>query len=789
MSKFKIEIPIILIAVFIGAVVVTMGYLSYRILSKIVNSIHQETVPDNNIYYLKNIASDLLVSEHMARLYMLTNNYSDLESFYSIEDTIKENINDLRNLNSLSSKDRILIDSFSELSREKLGLWNEIIETHLRKPGIFPAFSGLFTELNKPLPDSTFSANNGVETSIPVDSNGVNFIEKSDISRKLQSLEWKIYKSQAKQNAIESKLIEKNIALGNKINLVIKDAEKDLELKLSAKKSETDHLAGITYKRLLLYTVSGIALMFVAIFMLFNYLRKSRVTHRILTEANKKAEALALAKEQFAANVSHELRTPVNAIYGLTEQLIEKNPDKSISEMVEVILKSAGHLKNIVNDTLDFSKIQSKKIKLESVPFIPTEIFNDVYSLFKYEVANKGVDLILHWNGEKPDILIGDPLRLKQIIINIVGNAIKFTDNGSVKINIKGIRKKDRLYELLISVIDTGIGIDEKNLNQVFDEFVQIGNVDGKKYYGTGLGLSIVKKLVELHEGNLKIESEPGKGTTVNINLVLQEGETSYFKKETNSVPGIPYWFSNLSIIIADDEEFNRFLMKNILQKWGAWFKVTNNGKEVINAVCNEHFDLILLDLNMPGMNGIEAAGEIRKCNSDVKIIAVTAQSDQLDKNACFKAGINEILLKPFSEKDLIAIIEDVIKMPSGANIIANGNGRPDISELSRLTGGDNHFLVEMIQIFIESMESGLSGIERAMEKEKWNEVSELAHKLAAPVKHFNANQLYEEIRNLERISKSTSPGTDIKPAFKIIKDEADNLILVLKSYLEKLNF
>jgi signal transduction histidine kinase/CheY-like chemotaxis protein/CHASE3 domain sensor protein/HPt (histidine-containing phosphotransfer) domain-containing protein len=796
MSKFKVEIQITVLAIIIGIVVATIGYFSYERLSKIVNYIQQVTYPDNKIFVIKEIESDLNALENTVRLYALTNNYDVLEDFYANEDEISKNLKKLAGVKVENKYDLMLIDSISGLSQEKLDLWNEILNIHLSKKGFFPAFSKLYSNLDEIKTDSVAvdSQNTGAaeiigdsnETTADTSISGTS-IERKTIKKKIQKLEWEIYRNSKKKNVLETQLIEKNVVISKNIKLLISEAETRSENALLQKTVEADRLAKLTYKRLAQFVVSAVALLFVALFVLFNYLRKARTVERALTNAREKAETLAHAKEQFAANVSHELRTPVNAIYGLTEQVLQKKLDSNTAEIVTIIFKSAAHLKSIINDTLDFSKIQSGKLITESENFSPFTIIDEVYQLFKYEATEKGIALKLDWVGENHPILIGDPLRLKQIMINLTGNAIKFTKEGEVIIKVKCSENSNNKVELQIQVIDTGIGIDEKKINVVFDEYVQIEDRTGKKYHGTGLGLTIVKKLVEHQNGKIKLESIQGFGTNVTVNLVYPKGEQLKPEQETNGFSEIPESFKQLSVLIADDEEYNRFLLKNILQKWNIKFKEVINGNDAVNATCNEHFDIVLMDINMPEMNGIEATKEIFRCDPDINIIAVTAVTEQLDQKACFDAGMKGFLFKPFSEKDLFEAINSLTekKMNSGP---ATSQKQPvDISELHRLAGNDEKFLIEMIQLFIKSMEKGISGIEVDIKKGNKNGIYENAHKMAAPVKHIGASHLYENIKLLEKQSKQSAEIKTIEPVFQEIKTEIKEINKILKLHLNDL--
>ena len=769
MFKFRIEILITLVAISLGVVVITIGYFSYKSLGNIVHSVHQAAIPDNRIFIIKDIGADLTALEHSARLYVLTDNNTDLEDFYALEDSIAKNLDLLRLLKKEEYFSIELIDSLSKFSLEKVELWNNVINMHLTSGNIFPAFSGLLQNLNSPQPDSTVAKNQA---------------DENTIKRKIRQYQWKIYQQNKQRNVLESQVLEKNVWLSNQISQLTDEAEKAEARAFLAKTAEADQMAEITYKRLAQFIVSAILLLLIALFVLFNYLRKTRNAGLALTAAREKAENLALAKEQFAANVSHELRTPVNAIFGLSEQILQKKLDKETTEMVSVVFQSAAHLRNVVNDTLDFSKIQSRKLTLQSVTFSPADVFQEVYLLLKNEAARKGIALNLWWEGEKPAALLGDPLRLKQILINLTGNAIKFTDAGEVNILVIGFRHDEQHFELEFQIADTGVGIDEKNLSVVFDEFVQIENNEGKKHPGTGLGLPIAKKLVELQGGKITLKSKPGEGTVVTVQISLPIAEQPAVEQSAVETAEIPGAIKELSVLIADDEEYNRFLLKHIFKKWGVRFEEAVNGKEAVNAAAKRHFDVILMDLNMPVMNGFEASKLISENNKQLKIIAVTAANDMLDRQTCIDAGMTDVLLKPFSENELVQILKTVIQENHTQINSDSGMQSVDLSELRRLAGGNEKFLVEMIQLFLKSMETGIAGIENALKTKNLNEIAEYAHKMAAPVKHFGAMHLYKNIKLLEDISKNATETKRVQLVLEEIKDEADQLKSKLAAHL-----
>ena len=792
MTKFKIEIQITLLAIIIGTVISTIGYFSYKNLSSIVYTIQHETQPDNKLFLIKDIASELTTVEHILRLYVLTNDEDDLQQYHSHQRHIILSLNKLNVYRGKFNPDAALIDSIGKLSKEKLELWQEFLTIHLSTESSKRAFSEIYLKLDEKKIDTLtteieqfgFRSNifNPQETVI-----GTTLVERSMekdvIKRKIKRLESELAKKGIERNILESQLIEKSIIIGKKINQLIAEAEKKASNDFLTKTKVADRMAEVTYKWLALFTFTAVLLLMVALFVLFNYLRKARSYQQALAEATNKAEMLARAKEQFAANVSHELRTPVNAIYGLTEQVLQKNMDQEISEMVSVIFKSASHLKNIINDTLDFSKIHANKLKLRSILFSPSELFEEVFSLQKYDATKKGISIYFDWEGERPKELVGDPLRLKQIMINLISNAIKFTENGEVLIKVIGTEKSNQSFELEIRIKDTGIGMKETDLHVIFDEFVQIENKTGKKYSGTGLGLSIVKKLVELQKGTIKIESKLGKGTQVTVKICYQKGKQENIKKTVSEAIIIPETLKNLTVLITDDEEYNRFLIKSILQNWGVKYKEAKNGKEVISAMQKEKFNIILMDLNMPEMNGIEAAQAITKYNSDVIIVAITAANEHVDQLACINAGMKGFLLKPFSERDLFEMLISLLPAEND-KLHLNLLQQINMYELSRLANGDKKFLSEMISLFIKSSEAGIVNMEEAIKNKNMESVIENAHKMAAPTKHIGVIQLYNNIKKLEKLAQQNGTMESVSPVFQQIKNEVTELNVILKSHL-----
>ncbi len=796
MAKFRIETQITLLAVIIAAAVITSGYFAYKSLSQIVDSVHREARPDNKLFLIKDISSDLLVIENNVRLYVLSDNNKNLKLYDTLQAKITSKLQTLNKITAPAGNDRILVDSFNVLALEKMKLWQEVMQLHKKSQKAKPEFTEIYSKLEEPKYDTiqVETEKSGLLRKIfggkktIVDTTIVERqIETDEIKNKIQNIESEIIEKGEKSNKIESKLIAQNIIITEKINQLITKAEKAETDGLLVKTQEADRLAGLTYQRLLAFSITAVVLLLVVLFLLYNYMKKTRAYQRALKRTTEEAEKLALAKEQFAANVSHEMRTPVNAIYGLAEQLLHRENNDDLDEQISILAQSANHLNSIINDTLDFSKIQANKLKFELVHFSPQKVFDEIHALEKYAAAKKWISLKLDLSENIPKALIGDPLRLKQILINLVSNAIKFTDEGEVKIMAYATPQKNNLIELQMEVSDTGIGITKENQKIIFDEFVQAEDQDGKKYRGTGLGLSIVKKLVELQGGKIIIESEPGSGTTIRLNVPYRLGEINKIEEKRFDSPDIPESFKHLNILVADDEEFNRFLFKGIFKKWGVQYREATNGIETVDMALSGNFDIVLMDVRMPKKNGIEATKSILKIKPEIKIIAITATTDPVEKESCKKAGISVFLPKPFSEKNLVDAINSVaIFKPAG--IEKPVQPQINITELEHLMNGDKLFMKEMILLFIQSVETGLEQLKAAVSAKDWNMVAEISHKIAPQCKHLRAASLYQNIKNLEK-SAAMQPSVNHEKIISIlitVEKEVTEINLFLKNYLNE---
>lgn len=384
--------------------------------------------------------------------------------------------------------------------------------------------------------------------------------------------------------------------------------------------------------------------------------------------SNKIAEESIKVKEQFMTNMSHEIRTPMNAIVGFTDLLLKTELDTEQKQFIDAIQISGKNLLVIINDILTFSKIKSGKLIFEQINFRLSQVFSSITALLLPNAKEKNIHLSSTIDSNIPDHLIGDPLRLNQIILNLVGNAIKFTKQGEVKINVELVSQTDDVLELAFSVSDTGIGISKEKLSLIFEEFSQASSQTTRKYGGTGLGLAIAKQLIEQQGGKISVESEIDKGSKFTFNLKIKKN----FNPEFETVKDVSCSVENLEglkdlkILLVEDNLLNQILAKKILSNWKCRTTVAENGLIAIEKLENDDFDLIIMDIQMPEMDGNEATKYIRtkfpspKCNTP--ILAMTAHALAGEEEKCIHAGMNDYISKPFDTNIVYSKIMAMLK-------------------------------------------------------------------------------------------------------------------------------
>ncbi|MEN9942023.1 MAG: hypothetical protein RLZZ91_24 [Bacteroidota bacterium] len=481
---------------------------------------------------------------------------------------------------------------------------------------------------------------------------------------------------------------------------------------------------------------------------LTNTVKERKEFEKQLEEARENAEQSLETRKLFLANISHEIRTPINAISGMSGILADTDISDTQKQYVKAIQSSSKSLMVIVNDILDMSKLESGKFSADFIPFDIRSIVDPLYTSYLLRTDEKGISFSIDYPKDMPKWVFGDPTRLGQILNNLISNAIKFTDKGNVSLKIT-FEKKGKLNEFCFNVTDTGIGIDQEKLKTIFEFFSQEDNTITRRFGGTGLGLAISKSIAELLGGEIKVESEKNVGSTFKFCLSMPEAA-----EQEKSVSVVQSDLTSKNVLIVEDNELNRFLAVTILKKWNANIHIAENGEEAVTAVKNKDIDVVLMDIQMPVMDGVAAAIAIRnELHSSVPIIALTANALESEKEKCWQAGMNEYITKPYNPQYLLEKIMFLIE--NAANAEEQNSEHISLENLSALMNGSKEQMIRMTTVFLDQIERHFNELKFALNENDLNQISEITHKLKSSFKLFGLNKTGGLLERIEQKAKA----------------------------------
>lgn len=453
------------------------------------------------------------------------------------------------------------------------------------------------------------------------------------------------------------------------------------------------------------------------------------------------------AKEQFLANISHEIRTPINGIAGMAELLSQNPSAEEQATYLNAIRSAADNLKVIINDILDLASIESGKLKFEHIGFSVRDLLSSLINTFSVPAKEKRIGLTLAISKDADTILIGDPVRLNQIMINLMSNALKFTHSGNIQVKCSVLQKSGRQYDVGFEVIDTGIGIPKDKLSTIFESFSQADESVTRRYGGTGLGLTIVRQLVEMQNGKISVESKVDHGSRFTVIIPYLVGST----KDVADISrqwNIHRSLKGLSVLLVEDNDINRLYATSILKTWECTIEDAENGYVAVEKVKNRSFDVVLMDVQMPVLDGFEATRAIRmmdKSWSKVPIIALTANATQKDIEQCLRSGMNDCIPKPFTPEDLYRAL--VKHAPTTSR---TGGMLVDLSYLQRVSGSNETFMSEMVTTFLNTIPKSIIEIRSNVDSRDWQALARSIHKIKPSLSLMGLSQARETAARIE---------------------------------------
>ncbi|HRH65079.1 MAG TPA: response regulator [Bacteroidia bacterium] len=525
-----------------------------------------------------------------------------------------------------------------------------------------------------------------------------------------------------------------------------------------------------------------------------------------LKKAMTLAEETARLKEQFLANMSHEIRTPMNGIIGLTRILLNTELSEEQLRFLQSIKVCSDNLLVIINDILDLSKIEAGKMSFESVPFRMEDLARHAVELFQSKADEKAIQLSAKIDSAIPEGLCGDPTRLSQILNNLMSNAIKFTNEGEVSLMINLRSNRENQVTIDFEIKDSGIGIPEQSLDSIFESFTQASTDTTRKFGGTGLGLTIVKRLIELQGGNIGVRSKPGSGTTFFFHLSFEISNekhltaTTVEEKDNRTT-------SHLRILVAEDNPINQLIVKKLFSDWETPVEFAENGKIAIEKLTHANFDLVLMDIQMPEMDGYTAAHHIRTVLPEpirsIPIMAMTAHATQNEKQKCYDAGMDNYISKPFEPAELKKkILELTISPGSPLNgseshsielkprqemdqtqdnsqissrdehrnslqtpnlVIENPSSRTEpiipehqinLTYLKQIAEGNDSFIIEMLEMFLNKTPEALENLDASFRQSNWEELKQIAHRIKPSFGYIGLSGTQKLLAEIERLSE-----------------------------------
>ena len=818
----------IIIAFAIAAISIT--YNGFIELSRAKQSLSH---PNKKLILLNSALADIYEAESNIRAYNLTRKEDYLNTYFNFLIKINDKVDTLLRLTKESQSQRLKIKTIKQLLEKKESVLEDFIELKkIDRSSVFydraleeMAKVQAITNLNKPIlsrsTTTTTSKRDTVVERSPLHKAGFfgkikNWIsgkEKFDTTLTNVKVETHV-DTIARLGYVPDSLVGNVVAILNQIRGEQESALdlagiKELEL-LKSDKELMDQIRVIvsllereelsqSYKRsnnaeeivnkstVIVLALGGAALIMLLLFLaiIFRDITKSTYYRNELYEAKKYAEKLLKVKEQFLANMSHEIRTPLSSIIGLTRQIRKSEINPSQEDYIKLLSSSSDHLLSVINDILDFSKIEAGQLRIENLAFNLLDVIQESINTLRQKADEKGLTIELIEENPLNITIWGDPFRLKQIILNLLSNAIKFTDKGSVSIVARYISSANDFTKIQITVNDTGIGITPEQQALIFEEFTQADTSTTRRYGGTGLGLTIVKRLTELQGGEVSIDSQPNKGTSIKIVIPYRtKGEQIEEKIDSTKHFSVKH---DIRVLLIDDDEVNRIITQELFKSLGIIVHSTGDPSETMELVSNNEYHIIFTDIHMPGISGYDIVNMINSEGYLIPVIAITANSMIDNPNHFTDRGFADYLIKPFTEVELVKVLEPFIEIHDTPEKhieqdVSTDLGY-DLSDIFRFSGGDMESAKLILSTFLGNSDRNLIDLNNHIHAKDLKAASATAHKMKSSFKQFKIYNiaglllkieiLEDKKENLHNAKVLTDElNIQIKPIIKSLRKE-----------------
>lgn len=495
-----------------------------------------------------------------------------------------------------------------------------------------------------------------------------------------------------------------------------------------------------------------------------------RDVQRQLILAKTEAEEARKMQEQFLANMSHEIRTPMNGIVGMTNLLLETPLTPRQEQFAGVIRRSADNLLVIVNDILDLSKIKAGKLAIERIPFRLQDVTANIWALFEPRIFKKGLQFRMELDPAIPLSILGDPHRLNQVLINLVGNAVKFTEKGHIKLAVSLEKQDARSVSLHFVVEDTGIGIAADQLPHIFESFSQAGADITRKYGGTGLGLTICHQLLLMQGGHIEVKSNPGKGTAFEFYITYSRDNITPAAKAGNKNPqDSEAAFEGRHFLVVEDNAINQQLIEYVIKKAGAHVTVAGHGREAIGKLQEQRFDFIVMDLQMPIMDGYETTKYLRETMKlRTPVLAMTANALKGEQVRCLEAGMNGYMSKPFDFREFYDKVAELLDASTQTPVRREEDPQDNSAALFNLALleeiGDKDYVRDAVTTLLDALPHHLDQIQRAFVDKNYDRLAFLAHKLKGTLGVFQARILIGQLDKIEQLAREKRDPAGLVP-------------------------